>query len=68
MNNKLKAILIGGPNNGQTRELDEVKPEIEIAYRIQEHPLKLTMKVTGVVKYKLKSNGPPLQYEFVDSN
>ena len=68
MNNKLKAILIGGPNNGQTRELDEVKPEIEIAYRIQEHPLKLTMKVIGVVKYKLKSNGPPLQYEFVDSN
>ncbi len=65
MNNKLKAILIGGPNDGQTRELDEAKPEIEIAYRKQEHPLKLTMKLTGVVKYKLKSNGTPLQYEFV---
>lgn len=68
MKNKLKAILVGGPNDGQTRELDEAKSEIEIAYRMQEHPLKLTMKVTGVVKYKLKSNGPPLRYEFVDSD
>jgi hypothetical protein len=68
MNNKLKVILVGGPNDGQTWELDEAKSEIEIAFRMQEHPLKPTMKVTGVVKYKLKSNGPPPQYEFVDSN
>ena len=68
MNNKLKAMLVGGPNDGQTWELDEAKSEIEIAHRMQEHPLKPTMKVTGVVKYKLKSSGPPLQYEFVDSN
>lgn len=68
MNNKLKAILVGGPHDGQTWELDEAKPEIEIAHRMQEHPLKLLMKVKGVVKYKLKSDGSPLQYEFVDSN
>ncbi len=68
MNNKIKAMLVGGPNDGQTWKLDEAKPEITIAHRMQEHPLKPTMKVTGVVKYKLKSNGPPLLYEFVDSN
>jgi hypothetical protein len=64
MKNKLKAILVGGPNDGQTWEIDEAKSEIEIAYRKQERHGQ--MKVTGVVRYKLKSNGPPLQYEFVD--
>ena len=66
MKEKLKAILIGGPNNGKTQELDEVKPEIKIACRMQGHNGQ--MRVTGIAKYKLKSNGPPLQYEFVGSN
>ena len=66
MNNKIEVLLVGGPKDGQTWEINEVKPEIEIAFRMQERDGQ--MKVKGVVKYKLKSDASPPEYEFVDSN
>jgi hypothetical protein len=66
MKNKLKAILVGGPNDGQTWEFDDANSEIEIAHRSLERNGEWTVR--GVVKYKLKSNGSPLQYEFVGLN
>jgi hypothetical protein len=66
MKTKLKAILIGGPSNGQTFELDEANPEISIASRVLERNGKWRVLFTS--KYKLKSSGQTLKYEFDDSN
>jgi hypothetical protein len=62
MKNKLKAVLVGGPQNGQALELDEAVPEISILARVLERngQWKVAFKST----YKLVSNKSPLRYEF----
>jgi len=64
MNNKLKAMLVGGPQNGQTLELDEETPEITILSRVLERTGQWRIVFTS--KYKLVSKESPLRYEFED--
>ena len=64
MKNKLKAVLVGGPQNGQTLELDEANPEITILARVMERTGQWRVVFTS--KYKLVSNESPLRYEFED--
>jgi hypothetical protein len=65
MEKKLTAKLIGGPNDGQIWNLSKPLEEIKIAHRIMERDGK--MRVTATVTYKLKSNGPPLEYHFEEN-
>ena len=64
--NKLKAMLVGGPQNGQTLEFDEPHPEIAIAARVMER--NGNWRVVFTSKYKLVSSASPLQYEFETAN
>ena len=66
MNKKLKAIFIGGPNDGQTWELDEANQEVAITHSVLEKTGK--WREIYVAKYRLKSNESPLRYEFKDPN
>ena len=62
---KLKAVLIGGPQNGQAIKLDEVTPQITILARVLERTGK--RRVVFSSEYKLVSGAEsPLRYEFVD--
>ena len=62
MNAKIKAILVGGPQNGQALELDEETQEITILSRVLEKDG--TWRVVFTSKYKLASKSSPLRYEF----
>jgi len=64
MNTKLKAILIGGPQNGQSVELDEETPEITILSRVLERNGQ--WRVVHTARYKLAAKETPLRYEFED--
>jgi hypothetical protein len=64
MKDKLKAMLIGGSQNGQTLELDTETPEITILSRVLERNGEWRVVYTS--KYKLASKGSPLRYEFED--
>ncbi len=62
-----KAIMIGGPNDGQIWELDKAYPEIEIAHRVMERNGE--WRVLSKVRYKFKYHGGArLEYEYSDSN
>jgi len=65
MKDKLKAMLVGGPQNGQTLELDAETPEITILSRVLERNGEWRVVFTS--RYKLVSKGSPLRYEFEDS-
>jgi hypothetical protein len=62
MKDKLKVMLVGGPQNGQTMELDEETPEITILSRVLQRNGEWRVVFTS--KYKLGSKGSPLRYEF----
>jgi hypothetical protein len=64
MKNRLKAVLVGGPQDGQGIELDEAAPEIAILARVLERNGQ--WKVVFKSKYKLVPNASPLRYEFED--
>jgi len=64
MNAKIKAILVGGPQNGQTIELDGETPEITILARVLERNGQWRVVFTS--KYKLTGNESPLRYEYQD--
>ncbi len=64
MKSKLKAILVGGPQNGQTIELDEETAEISILSRVLERNGEWRVVFTS--KYKLTAKESPLRYEFED--
>jgi hypothetical protein len=64
MKSKLKAILVGGPQDGQTIELDEETPEISILSRVLERNGQWRVVFTS--KYKLTAKGSPLRYESED--
>jgi hypothetical protein len=65
MKAKLKAVLVGGPQNGQAIELDEATPQITILARVLERTGEWRVVFTS--KYKLVSGAePPLRYEFED--
>jgi len=65
MKAKLKAVLVGGPQNGQAIELDDVTPQITILARVMERTGK--MRVVFTSKYNLVSGAEsPLRYEFED--
>jgi hypothetical protein len=64
MKSKLNAILIGGPQNGQTLELDEETPEITILSRVLERNGQWRVMLTS--RYKLSAKESPLRYEFQD--
>ena len=66
MNNKVQAILVGGPQDGQTILIDEAYPEVIIAARVMERTGQF--KEVFRSKYKLSSHGPSIRYEFDDSN
>jgi hypothetical protein len=65
MKAKLKAVLLGGPQNGQAIELDDATPQITILARVLERNGKWRVVFTS--KYKLVSGQEsPLRYEFED--
>ena len=65
MKAKLKAVLVGGPQNGQPIELDDVTPLITILARVLERNGQWRVVFTS--KYKLLSGEEsPLRYEFED--
>ena len=68
MKNKMEAILIDGPHNGKTIDVEGAPPQITIVSRIMER----TSEFREVFRanYKLVSNtkGFPLRYQFEDSN
>jgi hypothetical protein len=65
MKAKLKAVLVGGPQNGQAIELDDATPQITILARVLERNGQ--MRVVFTSKYKLVSGEEsPLRYEFED--
>lgn len=64
MSTKAKALLAGGPQAGQTIELDEETPEITILSRVLERNGQ--WRVIHTARYKLAAKGPPLRYEFED--
>ena len=65
MKAKLKAVLVGGPQNGQAIELDEATPQITILARVLERTGEWRVMFTS--KYKLMSGAEsPLRYEFED--
>ncbi len=59
---KMKAILIGGPHDRQTYELDEQDQKIAIVSRVLKRNGE--WKECSKATYRLKSKGPPLEYEF----
>lgn len=61
MTNKLKALLIGGPENGETVEVNEAQPELSFGYRVLERNGE--WRFTATSTYKLQSK-EPLHYEF----
>jgi hypothetical protein len=62
---KLKAVLVGGPQNGQAIELDEATPEITILARVLGRNGQ--RKVVFTSKYKLvPGDESPIRYEFED--
>jgi hypothetical protein len=63
---KEKATLIGGPNDGQSWEVDGSPQEIEILYRVMERSG--AMKIMARAKYALRENKTPLEYEFSGSH
>jgi hypothetical protein len=65
MKEKLKAVLVGGPQNGQAIELDDATPQITILARVLERNGQWRVVFTS--KYKLVSgDASPLRYEFED--
>lgn len=62
MKKKLEAILVGGPHDGQTYELDGPNQEVAVVSRVLERNGEWREVFTA--RYKLKSSGPPLRYEF----
>ena len=65
METKLKAVLVGGPQNGQAIELDEASPQITILARVLEKTGQWRVVFTS--KYRLASGQvSPLRYEFED--
>jgi len=65
MDAKLKAVLVGGPQNGQAIELDIATPQITILGRVLERTGEWRVVFTS--KYKLVSGEEsPLRYEFED--
>ena len=61
---KIKAKLVGGPNDGQTKELDEAHHQIQIAYRVLEREGKWRTSSTATYRLNAESLGSePLIYE-----
>ena len=62
----IKAIMIGGPNNGQIKELDEAYPQFQIMHRVLER--NGTWRTLIIATYRLNPELPsadePLKYEF----
>jgi hypothetical protein len=61
MKEKLKAKLIGGPNDGQTRILGEAYHTLQIAHRVRER--NGLWRTISLGTYRLKTT-EPLEYEF----
>jgi hypothetical protein len=66
MKNKLSVMLIGGPQNGQIIELDDLRAEITIVARVMERTGKWREVFTA--KYKLVSEQAPFEYKFHNPN
>lgn len=58
---KFMAKFIGGPNDGQTWQLEEIAEQITIGFRTTERNGRT--RITATATYRLKSRRP-LEYKF----